>query len=218
MSPQQLFLLAVAGMAILAASRLVRVRLGRTPHLEGIARRLFVVAFVLVPPIALGALIQPTGTADRLGGIGSVPAYILMLAALGTLMWVAAAITRRIARGRLRRVLLLALVGSEGDPQDVSFDPPVTAKLAGSIALVDATNAAFPRGLEFPAQIDRAGFRGDWDALDAATGELEREIADDYGLGLTVASAATDTAGDARSRLDTLRRLAGAHGQAWAAG
>ena len=42
-------------------------------------------------------------------------------------------------------------------------------------------------------------------------------ILDDRGLGLAVASGATAIATDARSRLDTLRRLALDNGQVWAA-
>ena len=74
----------------------------------------------------------------------------------------------------------------------------------------------FPRGHDFPLQIERSGFRFAWDALDAATGKLEARIADDHRIGLAVASSAVATAVDARSRLDTLRRLAGDGGPAWA--
>jgi hypothetical protein len=84
----------------------------------------------------------------------------------------------------------------------------VTAKLAQGMALVDRTNAVFPRGLEFPGQVDRADFHSAWDALDAATGTLEGTIAADRRLGLGVAQAAAATALDARSRLETLRRIA----------
>jgi hypothetical protein len=112
--------------------------------------------------------------------------------------------------------LLLALVGSEGDLDDAPFNPPTTAKLAEILALVDRANAIFPRGPEFPVQINREGFRFAWDALDSATGTLEGQIADDYRLGLGVARAAEATAEDARSRLDSLRRFAVVNGQAWA--
>jgi hypothetical protein len=93
----------------------------------------------------------------------------------------------------------------------------MTVKLAESAARVDRANAVFPRGSDFPAEISRAGFRDAWDALDAATGTLEGRILDDRGLGLAVASGATAIATDARSRLDTLRRLALDNGQVWAA-
>jgi hypothetical protein len=131
-------------------------------------------------------------------------------------MWIAAVIVQLVARGRIRPLLLVALVGNEGDPEDVPYDPPVTAKLAESVAIVERANAVFPRGHEFPLQIDRAGFRFAWDALDSATGTLEDRIADDHRLGLAVASEAAAAAADARSRLDTLRRLAVDRGQVWA--
>jgi len=113
--------------------------------------------------------------------------------------------------------MLLALVGREADLDDLPFDPPVTARLAESVALVNRANLVFPRGPEFPAQIERSGFRASWDSLDAATTTLEDRIAEDRRLGLGVASDVMATAKDARSRLDTLRRLAVEHGQAWAA-
>lgn len=165
--------------------------------------RLIVVAALLAPPIALGA-------------VSSLPVYIAVLLALVVLMWIAAVVVQLVARGRIRPLLLVALVGSEGDPEDVPYDPPVTAKLAESVALVDRANAVFPRGPDFPLQVDRAGFRFAWDALDDATGTLEGRIADDHRIGLAVASAAVATADDARSRLDTLRRLATDGGQVWA--
>ena len=93
----------------------------------------------------------------------------------------------------------------------------MTAELAESVRIVDRANAAFPRGAAFPTQVSRAGFRDDWDHLDGATRSLEDQIAVDRKLGLAVSSGATRVADDARSRLDTLRRLAGDQGQAWAA-
>jgi hypothetical protein len=151
-----------------------------------------------------------------LGAFSSVPVYIGILLALVIVMWLAAVLVQLVARGRIRPLLLVALVGSEGDPEDVPYDPPVTAKLAESVALVDRANAVFPRGHEFPLQVGRAGFRFAWDALDTATGTLEGRIADDHRIGLAVASGAAATAVDARSRLDTLRRLAVDGGQVWA--
>jgi len=215
-SLQQLFILAAAGMVLLAVSRLVRVHSGRAPHPEGKGMLLFILAFLLVPPIALEWLINPAAASGQIRGIGSVLIYAAALAGLTLLMWIAARVVQFIAPRRSRRLLLLALVGSEGDPDDIPFDPPVTAKLAESVALVDRANAVFPRGPEFPAQIDRVGFRASWDELNVATGTLEGRIADDYRLGVAVASTATATAIDARSRLDTLRRLAVERGQVWA--
>jgi hypothetical protein len=214
MSLVQLLLTAITGMVILAASRVVRVHLGRAPHAEGGAKLLFILTLLFVPPIALGAMFNPT--AGPLGWAVWVSAYAIILAGLTLLMRLVAPVVLSAAPRRSHRLLLLALVGSEGEPDAVAYDPPVTAKLAESMAAVDRTNGVFPRGVEFPAQIGRAGFRTEWDALDAATQTLEGRIADDIRLGLAVASAARITARDARSRLDTLQRLALDHGQAWA--
>ena len=213
--PQQLFLLAIVAMVGLAALRVIRVQLGRAPLPQGRARTLFKIAFLVVPPIVLGALIQPVVPGGSpLSAIVWVPLYGLILAGLAGLMALAAVVVEVVARGRPRRLLLLALAGSEGDPEDLPYDPPVTAKLLERMALVDRTNAAFPRGLVFPTQVDRAGFSQDWDALDAATRALEDQISEDRRLGLGVASAATVTATDARNRLDTLRGIANSHGLA----
>jgi len=217
MSPLQLTILAVAAMTLLATVRLARVRFGRTPLPEGRGRPLFLLAFLVVPPIALGGLIQPAEAAGQIGGVASVSLYAIILAGLAILMGLLALVVRLVAPHRSRRLLLLALVGSDGEPDEVPLDPPLTATLAESVALVDRTNVVFPRGREFPAQVDRAGFRVDWNALDAATRALEGRIADDNRLGLGVAPAATARAEDARGRLDSLRRLAVDRGQAWAA-
>jgi hypothetical protein len=216
MSFQNLLLLAVAGMVVLAATRLVRVHLRRTPLPEGRGRFLFLLAFVVVPPIALGLLVPPAAASSGLGGVASVPPYAVLLAGLAILMGLLALVARVVAPARSQPFLQLALVGSRRDPYDVPLDPPMTARLAESVALVDRTNAVFPRGRAFAAEIDRAGFRGGWDALDAATSTLEGQIDEDRRLGLGAASSATATAQDARSRLDTLRRFAAGGGQAWA--
>jgi len=216
MSLQPLFILAIVCMVALAVMRVVRVHLGRAPHPEGIAKLLFILAFLVVPPIALGSLILPGEATGQFGGLGWVPLYTVIVTGLTVLMWMASVAIRLVAPRGSGQLLLLALVASEVDPEAVRFDPPVTAKLAESVAVVDKTNAVFPRGLEFPAQIDRVGFRVDWDALNAATGTLEGRIADDHRVGLAVASRVKATAVDARSRLDTLRGLASAHGQVWA--
>ncbi len=218
MSLQQLLMVTAAGMlAVLAVSRLVRVHLGLSPHPEGRARLPFILAFLFLPPIVVEAVIlRPTTSAAQLHVIESVLVYLGALAGFSILMGIAALIIRLVAPGRSRAVLVLALVGSEADPNDYLFEPTLTTELAESVALVDGANGAFPRGPEFPAQIDRVGFRAAWDALDAATGTLEGQIADDHRLGVAVASTATATAKDARSRLETLRRLAVDHGQVWA--
>lgn len=217
MSLQQLVILTAFGMLLLlAVSRVARVQRGYPPHLEGARRFLFIIAFLFVPPIALELLMNPTAAQGAVHGLESVLLYLIALGGFLILMVIAALVVRFVAPSRSRPILLLALVGSEGDADDVPFDPPVTAKLAESLALVERANAVFPRGREFPAQIDRAGFRGAWDALDAATGTLEGRIVDDRRLGVAVAFVASETAKDARSRLDTLRTLAIDHGQAWA--
>jgi hypothetical protein len=216
MSLQQLLILAISSMAILAVSRVVRVHFGRTAHLEGRGRRLFVIGLLFVPPIVLEALIQPVAGTGQLRGIGWVPLYTALLVGVAILMGLVALVVRFVGPVRARPVVLLALVGREADPYDVPFDPPMTASLAESVALVDSTNAAFPRGVDFPTQIDRTGFREDWDALEGATRTLEGRIASDFRLGLAVASGAMATAADARSRLDTLQRFAVDKGQVWA--
>lgn len=214
MSPLQLLVLAIVAMIGLATLRVARANAGRTPLPGGVGKLLFILAFLVVPPIVVGALIAP-GTGVLRGG-ASIPLYVGILAALAILMWIAAVVVRFVVPRKSRPLLLLALVGSEGDPDEVPVDPPVTAKLAEDLALVDRANAAFPRGPEFPAQIDRADFRPAWDALDAVTGALEDQIAADCRLGLGAASTARATAKDARNRLDTLRKLAVFHGQTWA--
>jgi hypothetical protein len=198
----QLLILAIVAMAALAVLRVVRVNAKRTPLPEVRGRSLLLLAFVLVPPIAFG-------------GVAAVPIYLLVLAFVVILMWVAAVVVDRMPQTRNLQLARIALVGGESDPSD-RVETPVTPALTESIGRVTTANAAFPRGIAFAGQIDRSGFRDDWDALDAATKTLEVRIAEDHRLGLGVAAAATELAGDARSRLDTLRRFAGDHGQAWA--
>ena len=212
MTALQVLVLAIIAMAGLAMLRLVRVHVGRESLPE--RRVLFLLGFVFVPPIVLGALV-PSGE-GQLPGAGVVMLYAVIVAGLATLMWLTAMVVRRVAFGRPRTLILIALVGSEGDPTAAQLDPPVTAKLATSMAAVDRTNAVFPRGLEFPTQIDRPGFRSDWDALDVTTATLEGQIAEAEGRGLAVASAATATAEDARGRLNTLRQLTTDEGRVWA--
>jgi hypothetical protein len=216
MPPLQLIALAVVAMVGLAILRLVRVRLGRTP-LPEVGRRIFLLAFVVVPPIALGVLTTPAGAAGQLPWLAYLPIYVAIVAAFALVMWMVALIVGQLTHGRWGNLIRLALSGSADDPDDVRIDPRVTTRLAESIVGVGKANKVFPRGREFPSQIARAGFRDDWDLLDRATETLESRIADDIGHGLAVASAATATAKDARSRLDTLRGLSVDTGAAWAA-
>ena len=206
--PLPLFLIAVVAMTGLAILRLVRVHRGHTPLPEGKSRTAFLIAFLVVPPVVLKAVLVPTPSGSPIGWFLWVPLYAVILGLLVVAMTIAAMIVERTVNGRWRRPLMLALVGSEGDPEDIPFDPPVTTRLAECMALVDRTNAAFPRGLAFPGQVDRADFREAWGALDGATSSLEGSIADDRRLGLGIATAASATALDARGRLDTLLGLA----------
>jgi len=215
MSPLQLLILAVVAMAGLVTFRLARAHVGRTPFPEGRGSRLLAAGFLAVPPFVFGMLIGPVATAPVLRGVLTVPSYLVILAALEILFWITAMVVRRVTHGRARALLVIALVGSVGDREE-EVDTPVTAQLAESLRLVDQANAVFPRGPEFPSQVERAGFHAAWDDLDAVTAALEGRIADDRRLGLGVASAATATARDARSRLATLRVIAIEHGQAWA--
>jgi len=212
---QQLFILAVVAVVFLAVMRVVRVRSGLTPHPEGIAKLLFGVAFVSLPPLALALLSAEAGASGVLGGLPWVPVYAIMLGGLLIVMRMAAVIVAAVAPRRARKLLLLALVASEGDPYDVPFNPPVTPQLAAIAALVQRSNDVFPRGMGFRAEVDRPGFRASWDSLDAATGRLEAAMAEDQRLGRGVASAVTAMARDARSRLDTLRQFAVEDGQSW---
>jgi hypothetical protein len=199
----QILIVAILAVAGLAALRVVRVlRFGRTPLPDGRGRSLFLLGFVLVPPIVLW-------------GLAAVPIYVAAIAVLVAAMWIAAAVLDRLTVSRTSQVVRLAFVGSEGDPID-SGATPLTPRLSESVSLVTRANAAFPRGIEFTRQADRPGFRDDWDALENATRVLESRIADDHRLGLGVSATATTLADDARSRLSTLRRLAGDKGQAWA--
>jgi hypothetical protein len=210
---QQLFVLAVLAMVCLAVMRVVRVHLGRSPHPDGIARHLFRIGFVALPPLALGVLSNPG--AGLLTGVPWIPVYALLLVGLMVVMRVVAVGVALVAPRRARRVLL-ALIASEGDPYDVPFNPPVTPRLAGIVALVDRANAVFPRGMAFRDQTGRSGFRASWDALDAATAQLEGAMAEDGRLGMGVAATVAATARDARSRLDTLRQFAVEDGLVWA--
>jgi hypothetical protein len=200
----QLILLAVVAMAGLGTLRVVRFRAGRTPLPDSRGRRLFMAAFVVVPPIVVG-------------GIGALPMYVAIIAVLAIVMWIAAQVVGMVANGRTSRLIQIALAGREEDRYAARADAAVTTELAESVRIVDRANKAFPRGVTFPAQVTRAGFQDDWELLDRATRSLEDRIADDRRRGLAVASGATAAADDARSRLDTLRRLAGDQGQAWAA-
>jgi hypothetical protein len=217
MPPLQIVVLAVLALTALGVLRVVRVHLGRTPLPDGSVRWPFFFAFLIGPPLVLGALTQPASGAGALRGISSLPIYVPLVAILVVLMALVSSGIGSIARGRSSRLLRLALTGSQDHPAEIRTDPPLTAELAQGLASVDKANAVFPRGAEFPAQVDRAGFRADWDALDGATRALEGQIAEDDRLLLGVASRAVATAKDARARLDALRSIAVDGGQTWPA-
>lgn len=206
-------LLAIVAMISLAMLRLIRVHFGREPHPDGKARLPFFLAFLVAPPIVVGTLLQ--SGAGQLGGVSWLPLYVASVVVLAILMSIAALIVRLVAPRRIRPLLLMAL-NAGADKPGVAIDPPLTARLAESQSVVDTADAVFPGGVDFPAQVDRAGFRQGWDELDAATRTLESQIAEDGALGKGVASAAIATAENARGRLETLRGLAAEGGQTWA--
>ena len=169
-----------------------------------------------MPPLALEIATNPQGQAGQLHWIESVLVYVGGLL-IGTLaMAIVGLVVFWIARGRTRQTLLIALVGHDGGPGEVSFDPKMTPRLSECVALVDRRNAVFPRGSDFPMQVGRTGFRDDWDALDDATQALEDEIDTESKLGQGVSYLASSTAKDARERLESLRRIAVDDGRAWA--
>ena len=213
---QQLIVAAAVMLVAVAVSRVVRVHYGRSPQPEGRARILFLLTLVFVPPIVLEVVHNPTGAEGQLHGIESVVLYLFALAGFAILMGIATLIVRLVVRGRARPILMLALAGSQPEPDDVPLDAALTPDMAESVELVDVANAVFPRGPEFAEQVDRPGFRAAWDSLDVATTALEEQIAEKRRLGVGVAYRAVDTARDARSRLNTLRRIAADEGQAWA--
>jgi len=204
----QLILLAALVMTGVAILRVFRARSGRTPLPAGRARQLLLLAILVIPPVAFNALLEPSTTAGQPGLIGWVLLYVVTLGALFALMALAANLVKRYDHGASRWTLLIALAGGEGDQGAVPFDPPLTSELAESVAAVNRTNAAFPRGPEFPEQIDRPDFGTAWAGLDGATRTLEGQITGEREQGLEIASIATETALDARSRLNTLRGLA----------
>jgi hypothetical protein len=205
--------LAIVAMISLAMMRLIRVHFGREPHPDGKARLAFILAFLIAPPVVIGTLLQ--SGIGQLGGVSWLPLYVAGVVVIAVLMWIFAMIVRLVVPRRFRPLLLMALTASEDKP-GVPIDPPLSARLAESKALVDTANAVFPGGVDFPTQVDRAGFRQGWDALDAATRTLESRIAEDAALGKGVASVAIATAENARGRLETLRGLAAEGGQVWA--
>jgi hypothetical protein len=208
-------LAAVAAFAGFAALRIFRVRSQRDPP-GGWRRVGMVAAFLLVPPLVLQVLVAPKSGPGAVDAASAVILYIAAVVALWLLAWLAALVVARVAPVERRPMLLLALIGRDTSGI-VQFDPPMTSALSADVERVETLNAAFPRGATFMGQASLPGFRSRWEALDAATRSLEDRIAEQRRLRLGVAERAIETASDARSRLDTLRRDAAASGQAWAA-
>ena len=155
-----LIVLGVVAMAGLATLRVLRVHQGRTPLPDGRGRRLFLLGFVVIPPVLLGALTQTAPPANQLSGLGAVPTYVVIIGALAILMWIASQVVGVVAHGPTSRLVRVALAGHEGDPYAARVDAPVTANLAESVVVVDRANAAFPRGAGFPSQVSRVGLPG----------------------------------------------------------
>ncbi len=212
--PVLMGLTAIVAFILLAVLRIVRVRYHRGGP-TGIWRVLFVVGFLVVPPLVMQALAAPKTGAIAVDPLNAVLLYIPAVVAIWLLTLVAAVVVARIAPVKWRPILLLALIGRDSSGV-VEFDPPMTAELSADVDRVDGLNRAFPRGSTFIGQVSVEGFRSSWDALDAATVTLERDIAEQRRLHLGVSERAIDTANDARGRLDTLKRVAVDGGQVWA--
>jgi len=218
MSLQLQLLLGAAAMVALVAFRLARARIGRTPFPEGRGHGLLVVAFLLVPPLAADWLIDPVARATPLFSAAALPPYLAVVAAVTVVFAVVVRLDTRLRPGHAHRWLRVALLGRDDDPDYLAYDPPATGEMAQLVDRVEHSNAEFPRGAAFPEAVDRDGFRAAWDALDGDTTSLERQLASEHSLGRPVPSEAVAAVADARSRLETLRYLARAHGQAWSTG
>ena len=217
MSLQLVAILAAAAvLGAFAISRVVRVRSGREARVYGWKMWVLVLVALVGVPVLLAMSAPAPGPRGASPVVELTILYIGALVFFATLMGIAAAVVRRVVFGPVRPTLLLALIGREPSVADVPVDPPMTDEIRKSVDLVDVRNAAFPRGREFMDQTELPGFQAAWSSLDEATRGLEGLIAEGTGLGTGVAMHATDTAGDARSRLDTLHRAALARGKAWA--
>lgn len=209
-------LTAVAVLALFALMRVARVRAGREARPDGLAMVALVVAALFVPVIAFFMLVGSTPKTGQADAVAASFTYLLSFGLLLVAMAVVASLVARYAPPSVRPTLLLALVGKEASALDVRVDPPITPELRERVALVDTANSAFPRGGAFLTQTDLPGFEAAWNSLDGATRDLESLISASIAAGTGVASVATATATDARSRLETLRRAAAVGGQAWA--
>src|SRR5690349_4767409 len=109
----QLTFLAITAMTCLAAVRLARLRRGWTPMPEGPGRLLFLTAFVLVPPIAVGIMAHPASV--NLAWVELVPYYLGVLGVVVLALNTVAGIVARVAHGPASRVVRLALSGTDLD-------------------------------------------------------------------------------------------------------
>jgi hypothetical protein len=209
-------LTAAAVLALFAAMRVIRVRSGREARPDGLAMIALVVVALLGPVVAFFMLVGSTPKTGQADAVGASFTYLLAFVLLLVVMAIVASLVGRFAPISMRPTLLLALVGKEASSLDVRVDPPITPELRQRVALVDTANQVFPRGRAFLAQTELPGFEAAWTSLDGATRELEGLITDSIAAGTGVARVATDTATDARSRLETLRRAAAVGGRAWA--
>ena len=162
---------------------------GRTSLPEGKARALFLIAFVVLPPVALKAVLQPSA------GAGARRADV------GPHVWPAPGPRpgpddhrRHDRRAPRAQPMAAAPDGGAGRQRRRSRGRPVESPVDDEADRVHRArrpaNAVFPRGLAFPGQVDRADFHEAWDALDDATRSLEGGIAADRHLGLGIATAA----------------------------
>ena len=205
---------AVVMLLALAMFRVLRVRAQRDPP-DGWRRAGLIAAVLVVPPLALQVVAAPESGPGAVDGLGAIALYSIALVGLWLLVWIAAPLLVRVVPTQHREMVLLALTGRDRSAF-VPFDPPMSAALSAEVEQVESLNAGFPRGVAFMGQASLPGFRGTWEALDAATTGLEARIDGLRRLRLGVAEHALATAADARGRLDALRRDAAEHGQAWA--
>lgn len=211
------FLAAAAVLALFALWRVVRVRSGREPRPDGLPYLAVVVLAVIGPVIAFFMFVDSTPSTGQADAVSAGFTYLFAFVLLLIAMAIVASLVERFAPASVRPTLLVALVGKQASSLDVPVDPPITPALREQVALVNTRNAAFPRGREFLEQTDLPGFEQAWTSLDGATRDLEALINESIASGTGVARVATETAADARSRLEMLRRTAAAGGQTWAA-
>lgn len=210
------FLAAAGALAAIAVGRVWRVRSGRDARPDGLRLILVLLAVLIIPPIVLAILAGPPASRGQSPALDAGVAFFVAMILLATGMAVAGMLARRFAPESARANLSIGLTGREPSAYDVKSDPPLTAALQAGVNDVNAQNAAFPRGSAFLDMQTKPGFEAAWQSLDTSTRTLEGQISESLSTGIAVSSIASDTATDARSRLETLRRAAAAGGQVWA--